>query len=269
MNLHEWRTGWRVLERRSRWIAVAMAAWGCAPAAPHAEAGRDSTESAEGDSGASLQVSPTELTFPDTAVGSAAEPQQLTITNHAPIDVTLGAPALYGGTAFSLGEVEASALQLAPGGALTVTVGFAPEESGRRGDQVTFSGVDGEEPIVVELWGEGVAPQAWLNPSIYDFGDVALSSEPSIEVQLLNGGNASLRLVSVAFNGAGFVLLKPDILASKVGSELLPGQELRIGVGVAPDAVGEVAASLEVTTDDPVRPTVSTDLSANVVTRAR
>lgn len=254
---------WKFLARQGRWVGALVAMGACgAEGAP--DSGGLPEPSPEG-----VAAAPSRLTFADVAVGSPPEVQEVTIRNLGFEPVRLAAPRLDVGGAFALDDPDSAALELAGGEDLIVAVRFEPRTDGPFGDAVWVGPAEDGEAFFVELRGVGIAPAAELSPSIYAFGDVVAEDEPSVAVRLSNVGSTALRLDAVGMQGVGFALLQPELVASQVGTLLAPGHELEFELGLAPDAVGELSGRLEVTTNDPLRPTVGADLTASVPTRGR
>ncbi len=106
-------------------------------------------------SGTVVTLSPTELDFPPTKVGTQSSPQSATVTNidSAPVNIT--SIKLTGIFLKNYTETNTCGTQLAPGGSCTITVTFVPLGTGERDAAVTITDDGGGSTQAVALSGTG------------------------------------------------------------------------------------------------------------------
>ncbi len=98
-----------------------------------------------------------------------------------------------------------------------------------------------------------------LDAEAEDLGAVPVGCSVSTELRIVNSGNAELIISSVALDGEGeaFSLAQPELPAS-----LAPQGYLDLSLDYSPAEEGEHAATVSVTSDDPVQPQASVSYSA-------
>jgi hypothetical protein len=106
---------------------------------------------------ASLQVSPSPLSFSDTAVGASTGPVSLTLANGGDVDLSVQSLTLSGSNSsdFALASVTLP-LTIAAKSSTTVGVTFTPGASGTRTASLTIASNDAGSPAAVSLSGKGV-----------------------------------------------------------------------------------------------------------------
>jgi len=102
-----------------------------------------------------FNATPDPVAFPAQTVGTAADPQTVTVTNGGPGKLTVGAVGLTGDAAFTVASDTCSGTSLTASKSCTVTVGFAPTAVGSVSGQLTFTTNDAGSPHVVSVTGTG------------------------------------------------------------------------------------------------------------------
>lgn len=203
-----------------------------------------------------IGVTPGALVFAPVALGSTAT-QTLTISN------TGNAPLQLGALTISSVEFTTTAITpvtVAAGATFAVPVQFAPSAAGARNGVLTVSSDDPLNPSrTVNLSGTGIAPQAVLAPSQFDFGPVAVGQQTMTTFTLSNPGTAPLTVSDFSLSGA-------DSLSFMVTGPATPltvaaGGTQTLTVTFAPLLAGARAAQLVVATNAPGATTVSAALT--------
>jgi len=101
-----------------------------------------------------------------------------------------------------------------------------------------------------------------VSPGTYDFGDVKLGSSGSTLITLINpmGGTHEEPLVISTISLAVGSSPAFAVSGNYEGYTLLPGESVDVEVVITPSATGYAAATLEITSDDPVFPLIGVPL---------
>ena len=106
-----------------------------------------------------------------------------------------------------------------------------------------------------------------VSPEAYDFGDVELGSSSSAIITITNplGGTYEdpLDLLDVSLLPGGSAAFA--ITDNPVGSIVVPGGWVDVGITFTPSAVGDASATLRITSDDPVFPLIEVSLGGTGV----
>lgn len=120
-----------------------------------------------------LLVEPSALDFGRVSVGTSAE-RALTLENTGLVTVEL--------LSFEVSdpyEVSEGSVLLAPGGAVSRSVRFAPVEVGAREAVLRIRSDDAEAPAIdVPLTGAGIEASVLVEPAVVDFGEVMRGTDP-------------------------------------------------------------------------------------------
>lgn len=143
-----------------------------------------------------LQISPSTLTFPSTAVNFSSPPQTVTIQNTGSSSVTFSSITTTGVNASDFAVNSACTVSLDPGSSCTVQVTATPSANGARSAYLAINSSSPDSPQYVALSVTGAAPSA---------GPVALSV-PGLsytlagvlqDVTLSNLGSTTLTISSI------------------------------------------------------------------------
>ncbi len=182
----------------------------------------------------SLVLTPGNVVFSATAVGSTSSAQTVTLANTGTGSASLSAPA--GSADFNVTATTCGAT-LNAGSNCTITVSFSPSQNAP--EIGTVSVFDGTTMYTASLSGNGTGNiSVSLSPTSIDFGTVLVNNTvgQTISVQSVtvhNGGNASATLAQPVFTG-DFALYQ-DLCNAALG----PGESCTINVFFAPTAVGQ------------------------------
>lgn len=204
-----------------------------------------------------LVVVPTRLDFGGVDLDAEPEQRQVVVVNagnlalhvlRATIDGPAAGDFRLGRRARCLGGQE-----LAPGGSCILNVSFAPSEAGARGATLTLAHDAGDDPVRIQLRGEGTGrPRAALSPAAVDFGRFALgdASQPR-SVTLRNAGTADLVLEWIALAGPNDEDFDLPGGTCRKGETVEPGASCTVAVRFQPGASGRRTATLVVASTDP------------------
>lgn len=148
----------------------------------------------------SVSLSPTSLTFPDTAQGATSASQPVTITNIGSAELLISNIAT---SSTNFKASSACPASIAPGGNCVITVSFTPQTSGNLFGTLSITDNATGSAHVVQLAGNGLAvPTVSLVPTAIAFGDQIVNTTSSTQtVTLTNTGGADLAITSVTIGG--------------------------------------------------------------------
>jgi Ca2+-binding RTX toxin-like protein len=206
-----------------------------------------------------ISLSPTSLTFPDTAVGATSAAQAITLTNSgtAPLNITevLSEEVAGDDPAVALDFVPGGGtctppVTVAPGGTCTIEVTFTPSATGLRRAEIQV--VSNAVGTVTPVSGNGIvaaAPVATLGATSSTFPDQIVGTTSAADsVTLTNSGNAPLSITGIALGGAN----PGDFTRGgtcNAPSSIAAGGSCTITLSFSPTATGARSASLTITTN--------------------
>ena len=180
-----------------------------------------------------------------TTAGSSST-QTVTITNcgNAPLDFT--------SITSSVSTIKASQScgAIAPGASCPVTLTFAPIDDSTSSGTVTFSDNTAISPQVIQVSGQGVAPDLEPESNPFDFGHLLVGTQgPTAGLFLFNRGNAPLVISHIAISGSGF-----SIAQNGCSGTLPTGTPCDVELVFSPQVASTSSGSLTITSNDPVHP---------------
>lgn len=209
------------------------------------------------------------LTFAPQAVGTSSAAQTVRVSNVGATALTGFTPSITGADAGEFvidpaGTCSAAAT-VAVDGSCTVVVRSRPTTAGPKTATLSVAHAGRRSPVTVALSGSGVAPAAaaiTVTPTSVAFGNqnVGVASAPTT-VTIANGGAAPLTVASATLGGAN----AGDFTRTTACAVVAPGANCTVAVTFQPTANGARSATLTITSDDPVRPTVTVQLSGTGV----
>jgi hypothetical protein len=209
--------------------------------------------------GAHAVLSPASLDFGSTIVGSASPPLAVTIANTGDDQLVVSAIVLGGANGGDFTESQALPLVIPAGSASPIAFQFAPTAGGERTATATFQTSDPFAPTsTLSLVGGGQTPTIVATPADVAFGPVRVGSDASLPLVLSNQGSGSLTItaLSLAGSNADFTLAPVTLPIS-----VAPNGSTTLQVSYAPTAIASEAATLSVTSDDPVNGTLAVPVS--------
>ncbi|MBS1821392.1 MAG: choice-of-anchor D domain-containing protein [Acidobacteria bacterium] len=181
-------------------------------------------------------LTPTSLTFPQTAVNATSAAVNIAVSNTGGAAIALGLPTVSGDFTIAANTCPAT---LAANSGCTVAIAFAPTASGARTG--SFSVADGSNVLTAALSGTAVLPATdALSPLSLVFGGQALGTGSAAQqVTLTNSGDVALTLISAQTTG--------DFTAANAcGNSLAAHATCAIGVVFQPKSLGAAAGTLAV-----------------------
>jgi hypothetical protein len=197
-----------------------------------------------------VDLAPTRLRFADQVVATTSAPQTVTLTNSAggPLTITgIDVSPEFAQTNTCPAPLPAS---LATGNSCSISVTFAPAQTGTRTGTLSISSDSSVSPHEVSLTGTGVSTAAVnLDPSSLEFSDqlVGTASEPKT-VTLTNTGTATLVISSIDLDDPDFTLA-PASDCPLSPATLAVGASCSISVTFTPTAPGELRGAVVVRHD--------------------
>jgi hypothetical protein len=159
--------------------------------------------------GASVNVSPTSLTFPTQRAGTdSGVPKTVTVTNSGSVAVVFSGIANGSGTGDYFGSTTCfDHASLAVGASCTITIFFLPSASGTRNDTLLITDNAAGSPQKVALSGKGVEGYylAGALGGVAAFGDAVLHGDAT-SIAL----NSLIISIKTTSNGDGYWLLGSD-----------------------------------------------------------
>ena len=193
---------------------------------------------------ATYQLSEAALTFANTAVGSSATQQTITLMNS-------GTTVLHVANVLAPVDFTAATIcaTLAPGASCTVTVGFVPTAAGASTTRSGTLEIQSDAAVALDfvtLLGTSSAAPLTLTPTALDFGTVNVGSSAMLTVNVMNTTQAP-----VVFNG---VSATGDYTAGlgtcpATGNTLAAGASCNVVVTFTPGAGGTRMGTLSIATN--------------------
>ena len=204
---------------------------------------------------AAFQVNPTSLDFGKVGVGKQAT-QTIAVTNTGTMPVSI-TQATTSNPAFTL-TGAALPMTVATGQSGNFTVAVTPSAAGTLSGTLTVQGSNGAAPVAVNLSATAVAPapQISVSSSSVQFGTVGAGSTSNLSVTISNIGSADLTISVVSLVGAEF-----SVSGITTPKTIPAGQSTQLGLSFKPTVGGAAAATLSITSNDPVNPTMSVALA--------
>jgi hypothetical protein len=179
------------------------------------------------------------INFLATEYGQASAVRNIKFSNKGTGPLTiLGLSLLDGADDFRMTNNCGSVLQ--PGAYCTLSLQFAPSQSGARTGGVALLSDSGEHYF--DLTGKGTAAAGALTAvSTSDFGQVEAGTSVQRSFTFKNTGDASVRNLVTAVSGVGLSLLSNACGTSSAPVTVAPGGVCAITVKYAPTALGTLA----------------------------
>jgi hypothetical protein len=191
-----------------------------------------------------VTLSTTGLTFANTAVGTAAATQKITVTNSGTAPLTWNGPvALTGDSSFT--QTNTCTASLAINGTCAITVSFKPAGIGVLQGTVSLADNAANSPQAVSLSGTGSGAVASLSTTNLSFGNVAVGSTSALPVTLTNQGNAALTLSSTAITFSG-TNASSFTQTNKCGTSVVANGSCTITVTFKPGTGGALSARMSI-----------------------
>jgi len=206
-------------------------------------------------SAATVNLSPTSLSFSSQAVGTISSAKFVTFTNTGTSTISFGAETISGD--FTWGGLGTCGSSLAVSSSCTMSIKFKPTVTGTRTGSLTVSDNASGSPQVATFTGTGTTATSGVtlsvSPTSVNFGNqnVGTASSPQF-VALTNSGTANLTVSSIKTSASQFVVAAAPTLPMT----LAPGGKTNIGVTFTPSAQGTVSGTLSIGSNAASSPTI-------------
>jgi hypothetical protein len=185
-------------------------------------------------------LNPPSLAFPATPVGQLSAAQSVTITNSGGLPLT--SISITASTQFQ--ESSTCGTQLAAGAVCTVSVQFAPTQTGAVTGTLTVSDILRTQTVA--LSGTGLAPPSFsVNPSSLTFNNQQ-PGVPSAPQTLTITNSGSAPMANVGFSITGGAAASYSISVTTCGALLNNGSSCTGQVVFTPSATGAISATFTV-----------------------
>jgi subtilase family serine protease len=192
----------------------------------------------------SISASPTSLTFPSTAIGTASAMQTVTLTNTGSTTITLtSSPTITGIYGSLFHGASSCAGSLTAGASCLTNFTFNPTAAGTFTATLSFNDSAPGSPQTVTLSGTSVtAPAVSLSPTSLTFASTNIGSSSAAQaITLKNTGTAVLTISGISLTGSGASAYAQTNTCS---TSLAVSASCTISVTFKPTAVGAASASL-------------------------
>jgi hypothetical protein len=208
----------------------------------------------------SISAIPSTLAFGNVTIGQSSD-MTVAISNRGAAALVVSSLTA-SGTGFSV-TGPSTPLTILPGAASTVTVRFAPSSAGPQTGTLLIASNDPATPsLTISLSASGtVAPSPQvpvvdISPATLDFGTVASGQMKDLTLTVRNNGSAALMVNSTTSSNPRFTIMSPST-PFNVGA----GSSQGITVRFTPTGSGAQTGTLTFASNDPVRPTVTINVS--------
>jgi hypothetical protein len=195
-----------------------------------------------------LAVSPSQLSFPQVAVGTNAT-KSVTLTNTGTGTLTISSVTA-SGAGFSVSGLTLP-VSLEASQAAQVTVTFAPSAAGPAQGTISLATNASVSPATIGLSGTGATYQLTVSPASLSFGDVTPGQAATLPVLLQNTGSAAVTISSATVIGPAFKVSAPALPFT-----LPAGGDSNLNVTFSPAASNVYNGSLTVMSDATQSPDV-------------
>jgi photosystem II stability/assembly factor-like uncharacterized protein len=214
-----------------------------------------------GQLGVNILIVPESLIFGTVNVGQSSK-QTITITNQAISTGTLIGSVGPLSAPFSIVS-GGEPFNLTAGQSMTVTVQFSPTLVGAVSESLSIShnAQNQPNPFNVPLSGTGVGTYSAIlvSPTAQDYGNVKVNKSKTASFKVTNTGKGDLFILYSKVKGTDGSMFA--ITSGRGSKHLKPGKSMTIKVAFKPVSTGSKSASLEITSNDSVTPTVNVPLS--------
>jgi N,N-dimethylformamidase beta subunit-like, C-terminal/HYDIN/CFA65/VesB-like, Ig-like domain/Cep192 domain 4 len=198
-----------------------------------------------------VSLSPSSLDFGSRAVGTTSPAQTSTLTNTGTAALTISNVAVSGANAADFAQSNdcpTGPATLAVGATCTISVTFAPTQSGTRTASVTVTDDAATSPQTIAVAGTGLAPAVTLTPTSLTFGSQLTGTTSAGQSSTLrNSGTAPLTISSVAVSGANAGDFAQTNDCPVAPATLAANATCTVTVTFSPSAAGARTASVSFT----------------------
>ena len=206
-----------------------------------------------------VAVSPASLSFSSQAAGTTSAAQTVTLSNTGTASLTINSIGITGANSGDFARTTTCGATLAAGANCSISVTFTPTAAGARTATLTVANAAPATSPTVALSGTGIAPIAGLSPASLTFTTQLVNTNSIGQLLTLsNTGTATLTINSIGLTGANTA---DFVQTNSCGATLTAGGSCVISITFRPTASGTRSASVSVSTNDLVNPTLTASLT--------
>ena len=214
-----------------------------------------------------IDVDPWVADFGDVKTGETTT-ETVTIYNLGGADLEIYSCSPTGDPNFWISSSPAGSV-VAAGGSVTMEISFNPDAEAVYTGGADIASNDPYDPTVsVTLLGAGAVPEIDVYPPSWDFLNVQVECEDTVDITIFSVGSAPLVL-----NGYGFSSIPQGMTLDAAdlddhvnnGWELQPGDSVSVTVSFVPTDVTSYLGELSINSDDPGLPIATVDLDGDGV----
>lgn len=193
----------------------------------------------------SITLSPTTLSFPNTASGATSDAQLVTVKNTGTATVTLSSISITGTNPTSFLELNNCGASLVSGASCTVFVAFKPASAAALKATLSIADTATGSPQTVALSGTGTAVDSvTLSTKSLTFPSTAKGTTSEAQsVTLTNAGTSILDITGISITGTGATSFTQ---LNTCGPTLAPAANCVVYVAFKPATTGTITASLSI-----------------------
>jgi hypothetical protein len=228
-------------ELRGWGITAFFAMLACGAAVLSGCAGLANTSNANATPQATVQISPSDISFPNVAVGQKAT-QTAVLTNTGKESVTI--------TQLASTSVEfatsglATPMAIGPGQSARFQVVFTSSTSGSASGTLTAMTSHGGSSSKVKLRGASASSQLSLSTTALNFGNVLVNGSATQAVALKNSGTNDVQITQIAVTGGAF-----SLRGVAVPVTISAGQSMALQATFAPTTAGTATGAITITSN--------------------
>jgi len=192
-----------------------------------------------------VQFSPAGLTFSNSTVGAMSTPQSIELVNTGTAALNIAGISITGANNSDFMQTNTCAATLAPGANCQFTVIFTPSTTSAESASLTVSDNAAGSPHSAPLTSTGVIitpPAPSLNPTSLNFSSTSVGSSASMSFSIMNSGDQTLTVTSVAIGGAN----PGDFTQSNSCASVAGNSSCSVTVVFQPKAAGQRTATVNV-----------------------
>ncbi|MCX7770263.1 MAG: choice-of-anchor D domain-containing protein [Proteobacteria bacterium] len=205
-------------------------------------------------------INPKSLAFGNQPYNTTSAPLSITLSNIGNVNLAITSIGISGANLTDFAQTNNCGTLLTAGSNCTINITFNPSALGARLANLLIISNDPINPTIsATLTGTGIAPIATANPLSITFTNQLLFTNSNAKtITLSNTGQLPLNINNILVTGTNSTDFSQT---NTCGASLSIGASCTISVIFTPTVVGIRNASISISTNDPINPTVSVSLS--------
>jgi len=198
-----------------------------------------------------VSLSPSTITFANTAVGVTSAATKVTLTNNTGVSITLSTPAITitGPFASAATTTCTNALVIAATGTCVINAQFRPTKVGFASGTISVNDSDVTSPQSIAVSGNGTGIK--FTPGSVNFGTVTDGTQVSSTVTITNVGTTNVFFTGAELSGTNSANFSDNYgdgapCGNNANNPLKPGATCNITVYFTPSIVGSESATYKV-----------------------